>query len=243
MKSNFLRFAVALFSALAISAGIASAQQNVTVTGTVVDDKGEPVIGAAIQVKGTLLGAVTDEYGVYSLETRSNATLEVSSIGYATQEIAVNGRTRIDITLAEDTTELEETVVIAYGEARARDFTGAVQQINVSNSPQSMMGFTNPTEILRGNVPGMQVTPPTGVGQAGSMLVRGRRSLGASSNEPLLVVDGMIYKGSMTNIDPNNIESIQVLKDASSLAAYGSQAAQGVIMITTKKGLVGKPNI
>lgn len=243
MKSNLLRFAVALFSALAISVGIASAQQNVTVTGTVVDDKGEPVIGAALQVKGTLQGTVTDEYGAYSLETRSNAVLEVSSIGYATQEVAVNGRTKIDITLAEDTTELEETVVIAYGEARARDFTGAVQQINVSNSPQSMMGFTNPTEILRGNVPGMQVTPPSGVGQAGSMLVRGRRSLGASSNEPLLVVDGMIYKGSMTNIDPNNIESIQVLKDASSLAAYGSQAAQGVIMITTKKGMVGKPNI
>lgn len=243
MKSNFLRFAVALFSAFAISVGIASAQQNVTVTGTVVDDKGEPVVGAALLVKGTLQGTVTDEYGAFSLETRSNAVLEVSSIGYATQEVPVNGRTTINITLAEDTTELEETVVIAYGEARARDFTGAVQQINVTNSPQSMMGFTNPTEILRGNVPGMQVTPPSGVGQAGSMLVRGRRSLGASSNEPLLVVDGMIYKGNMTNIDPNNIESIQILKDASSLAAYGSQAAQGVIMITTKKGMVGKPNI
>ena len=243
MKSKFLKLAVMLLSALSLSVGVASAQQNVTVSGTVVDENGQPVIGAAIMVKGTLQGAVTDENGMYSIETRSDATLEFSSIGYTTQEIEVNGRNRIDVTLAEDTTELDATVVVAYGEVRARDFTGAVQQVKVADSPQALMGFTNPTEILRGNVPGMQVDAPRGVGAAGSMLVRGRKSLGSTSNEPLLVVDGMIYKGDMTNIDPNNIESMQILKDASSLAAYGSQAAQGVIMITTKKGLVGKPTI
>jgi len=243
MKSKLLKLVAMSFSAMLLSLGTAFAQQDVTVNGTVVDESGQPVIGAAIMVKGTVAGVVTDENGMYSIDTKSNAVFQVSSIGFIEQEVPVNGRTRVDIVLVEDNTELEATVVVAYGEVRARDFTGAVQQVNVANGPQSMMGFTNPTEILRGNVPGMQVTPPSGVGQAGSMLVRGRKSLGSSSTEPLLVVDGMIYKGDMTNIDPNNIESIQILKDASSLAAYGSQAAQGVVMITTKKGLTGKPNI
>jgi len=243
MKSKLLKLVAAAFSVFVLSLGTAFAQQDVTVNGKVVDESGQPVIGAAIMVKGTVAGVVTDESGAYSIDTKSNAVLQVSSIGYTEQEIPVNGRSRIDITLAEDNTELEATVVVAYGEVRSRDFTGAVQQVKVADSPQALMGFTDPTQILRGNVPGMQIGPPSGVGSAGSMMVRGRRSLGSTSNEPLLVVDGMIYKGSMTNIDPNNIESIQVLKDASSLAAYGSQAAQGVIMITTKKGMVGKPNI
>lgn len=243
MKSKLLKLVVASFSVLVLSLGTAFAQQDVTVNGTVVDESGQPLIGVAIMVKGTVAGVVTDENGMYSIDTKSNAVFLVSSIGYVDQEIPVNGQTRIDIVMVEDNTELEATVVVAYGEVRSRDFTGAVQNVKVADSPQALMGFTDPTQILRGNVPGMQVGSTGAVGSSGSMLVRGRRSLGASSNEPLLVVDGMIYKGSMTNIDPNNIESIQVLKDASSLAAYGSQAAQGVIMITTKKGLTGKPNI
>jgi len=243
MKVSFLKWAVLILPLSLFLGGTAFAQQNVTVRGTIVDESGLPVIGAAVIVKGTTIGAASNEDGAYSLETRSDAILEVSSIGYITQEIAVNGRTRIDIILIEDTTELEGTIVVAYGEVRSRDFTGAVQQVNVANTPQGLMGFTNPTEILRGNVPGMQISPTGGVGAAGSMLVRGRKSLGSASDEPLLVVDGMIYKGRMTDIDPNIIESIQVLKDASSLAAYGSQAAQGVIMITTRKGMAGKPTI
>jgi len=242
MKSKLLRFALTVVSFVALSIGIASAQ-NITVNGTVKDTKGEPVLGAAIMVKGTLNGTVTDEFGSFSIEVKSNAILEVSSIGYETLEVAVGGKTQLDVVLKDDTTELEATVVVAYGEVRAKDFTGAVQQVNVAKSPQAMMGFTNPGEFLRGNVPGMQMGHPGGVGEAPSMMVRGKKSLGSTSSEPLLVVDGMIYKGDMSNIDPSNIESMSVLKDASSLAAYGSQAAQGVIMITTKKGLSGKPTI
>ena len=209
MKSKLLKLVVAAFSVMVLSTGTAFAQRDVTVNGTIVDESGQPVIGAAIMVKGTVAGVVSDENGMYSIDTKSNAVFQVSSIGFVEQEIPVNGRTRIDIVMVEDNTELEATVVVAYGEVRARDFTGAVQQMNVANTPQSMMGYTNPTEILRGNVPGMQVGPPPRVGEAGSMLVRGRKSLGAASTEPLLVVDGMIYKGDMTNIDPNNIESIR----------------------------------
>ena len=222
---------------------VSFAQNSITVTGQVTTPSGEPVIGAALLVKGTLNGTVTDEYGSFEIECRPNAILEVSSIGFETVEVAVDGKNRLDITLKEDTTELEATVVVAYGEVRAKDFTGAVQQVNVAQSPQARMGMTNPGEFLRGTVPGMQMGQVGQVGQDPSMFVRGRRSLGSTTSEPLLVVDGLIYKGSMSNIDPNNIESISILKDASSLAAYGSQAAQGVIMITTKKGLSGKPTI
>ena len=243
MKSRLLKLVAMSFSAMVLSLGTAFAQQDVTVNGTVVDESGQPVIGAAIMVKGTTIGAVSDENGAYTIDTKSDAVFVVSSIGYVEQEIPVNGRSRIDITLAEDNTELEATVVVAYGEVRSRDFTGAVQQVKVSDSPQAQMGFTNPGQFLQGNVPGVQMTPPSTVGDSGSMLVRGRRSIGGTDQGPLLVVDGMIYKGDMLNLDPNNIESMQVLKDASSLAAYGSQAAQGVIMITTKKGKVGRPTI
>ncbi len=233
---------LAFLSSVLLSMGSAFAQ-NITVRGTIQDEKGEPVIGAALMVKGSMIGSVTNELGEYSLEVPANATLEVSSIGYATTEVPVNGRNTIHIILKEDTTELEATVVVAYGEVREKDFTGAVQQIKVAQSPQAFMGMNSPAEFLRGNVPGVQMAQSGTVGANPTMLVRGRRSLGSTSSEPLLVVDGMIYKGSMNDIDPNNIESISVLKDASSLAAYGSQAAQGVIMITTKKGVSGKPVI
>ncbi len=245
MKPQSLLSAKILVAAISLMlfGGLLSAQNTITVTGTVTTPDGEPVIGAALMVKGTLNGTVTDELGAFEIEARSNAVLEVSSIGYETLEVAIDGKTRLDITLNEDNTELEATVVVAYGEVRAKDFTGAVQQINVAQSPQARMGMNSPGEFLRGTVPGMQMGQSGQVGQNPSMLVRGRRSLGSTSSEPLIVVDGMIYKGSMSNIDPNNIESMSVLKDASSLAAYGSQAAQGVIMITTKKGLSGKPTI
>lgn len=242
MKSKLIALLLAVFSCLAL-AGTAFGQETVTVRGKVVDQSGQPVIGAGIVVKGTTTGTTSFDDGTYSLDVASDAVLEVSCIGYKSQEISVNGRTSIDVVLEEDAEMLEATVVVAYGEVRASNFTGAVQKVGVANTPQSRMGFTNPTEILRGKVPGMQISQTGRVGQTGSMLVRGRRSLGSSSSEPLLVVDGLIYKGSMMNLDPNNIESIQVLKDASSLAAYGSQAAQGVIMITTRKGTTGKPTI
>lgn len=245
MKSNLSKMvACALAATMMLLLGVSAfAQNSIKITGTVTTSAGEPVIGAAIMVKGTLNGSVTNEDGYYEIDAKPDAILEVSSIGYETIEVAVGGKDRLDITLNEDSTELEATVVVAYGEVRAKDFTGAVQQIKVADSPQSRMGMTSPTEFLRGTVPGVQMSQSSQVGVNPSMLVRGRRSLGGTTSEPLLVVDGLIYKGSMSNIDPNNIESISVLKDASSLAAYGSQAAQGVIMITTKKGLQGKPVI
>ena len=220
----------------------ASAQEK-TVNGTVSDNLGA-VIGATVMVKGTVKGVVTDESGGFSIDARVGDVLVISCIGYLEQEIKVSSETGfLEILLMEDSEELEQVVIVAYGQMRAKDFTGSVESIKVEDSPQARMGITDPTEFLRNNVPGLQITPSGSVGESSSMLVRGRKSIGSTTNEPLLVVDGMIYKGTLNDINPENIESIQVLKDASSLAAYGSQAAQGVIMITTKKGKKGKPVI
>jgi TonB-linked SusC/RagA family outer membrane protein len=212
-----------------------TAQTNRTVTGTVADEAGEPVIGASIVEKGTTNGTVTDMAGHFSLKAADNALLQISFIGYVTQEISVqtssvNGRPLL-ITLIENVKALDEVVVIGYGVAKKSDLTGAVVRADLTvmqNSPK-----VNALSGLKGIVPGLNVGVTTAAGDVPSISIRGRNSISGSTS-PLIVVDGIIYRGSMNDINPADIESVDILKDASSAAIYGSQASNGVMLITTR---------
>ena len=251
MKKLLLKFitlsVVCLFGVL--FANNANAQNQQGLTGTVTGNDGEPIIGATIFVTGTQNGTLAGIDGSFDLSNvPANGTIEVSFIGYTTQKIPVNSQSRIDIILEEDVLMLEEVVVVGYGTLRRQNFTGSVATTNISDSPVANISTTNALDLLRGVSSGIalsQSNPSGSAGEAGfepNIQVRGQRSISGDQN-PLLVVDGVIFMGSINDLDPNIIESMSVLKDATSLAAYGSQAANGVIMITTMKGKVGKPMI
>jgi TonB-dependent starch-binding outer membrane protein SusC len=232
--------------------------QTLNVTGKITDGEGtSPLPGASIVVKGTSVGTTTDANGEYSIAVEDeNTTLVFSFIGYASQEIAVGGRTRIDISLTPDVQSLEEIVVVGYGTQRRKDLTGAVAHVDVEELQAE--ATSNLTSMLRGNVPGLAVnynTSAKGIGSASDFLVRGETSVRRDednngdleeqreSNQPLVVVDGMLYYGDLSDINPADVQTIDILKDASSTAIYGSRASNGVILITTKKGKRGKPTI
>jgi len=230
-------------AAFAASTQAQTAQANKTnVSGTVRDNSGEPVVGAAIIEKGTTNGAVSDENGNYSLTVAPNATLEVTCIGFVSQEVAVNGAV-VDIILSEDNEFLEEVVVIGYGETTRKNFTGSVAKVEMKNSPVALIPSSNVYNILNGNAAGVYITSSGVAGGTPSINVRGQRSISSTSTSPLIVLDGVIFSGGINDIDVSTIESVSVLKDASTLASYGTRAANGVIMITTKKGELGKPVI
>ncbi|MDR3260217.1 MAG: carboxypeptidase-like regulatory domain-containing protein, partial [Tannerella sp.] len=217
--------------------------KDITVSGAVVDETGEPLPGVNISIKGTTTGVVSDVDGKYNMTIPdANVVLAFSFIGYATQEIAVGNRTVIDITLNEDTRQLDEVVVVGYGTMQRKNFTGSVSTVNVANSPVALSSRTNAMDALRGTVTGTVVSRESTAGSTPSIQVHGQKSVNGSST-PLVVLDGVIFMGNWRDIDPATIENISILKDATSLAAYGSQAANGVVMITTKKGTLGKPVI
>lgn len=229
-------------SATAAVKGNTFAQQTGTTSGVVKDATGEPIIGASIMVKGTKTGTVSDLDGKFSLSgIKKGNILEVACLGYVSQEITFQGGP-IDIVLSEDTTLLEDVVVIGYGTAKRKDFTGSVSSLKVETSPISMTNNTSALEALKGTVTGLDIGATTSAGGTPSMLIRGQNSI-SGSNEPLIVVDDVIFMGSLKDINPNDIASYDVLKDATSAAAYGSRSANGVIIITTKKGKSGKPVI
>ena len=236
MKKKLLLFAVMLTTALAAWA------QPRQITGKVADANGEPLIGVGIIVRGTTTGTMTDVDGNFSLNVPADAVLEISSIGYVSQAIPVGNQTRFDIVLEEDSEMLEETVVIGYGTVKRENFTGSVATVKVGDSPISNAPKTNPMDLLRGMTTGVQISQSGVAGANPSMQVRGQKSISGGSM-PLIILDGVVFKGSLMDIDPDTIESMSVMKDATSLAAYGSQAANGAIMITSKKGQVGKPMI
>lgn len=214
-------------------------QQGNVVKGKVVDIKGEPVIGATIKEMGTNNGAITDIDGNFSITVQPNASLEISFIGYKTEiQKAIVGKA-LAITLKEDNEILDEVVVVGYGSMRKKDLTGSITRVSPQNTTQSI---TSIVEILRGTVAGFSASLGTSAKGGGSMLIRGEKSIKAS-NSPLIVLDGVIYNGSLTDINPNDIESIDILKDGSAAAVYGAQAASGVVAITTKQGKEGKPTI
>lgn len=217
--------------------------QQLVITGTVNDSKGEPIPGVNILVKGTSIGSITDMDGKYSITVPTeDAILQFSYIGYLPEEREVKGLQVIDMIMVEDIKNLEEVVVIGYGISKKRDLTGAVTSVKTerieNEKPQAVQ------DLLRGNIAGLSVGFSTLAKGGGDFEVRGRNNVrSTSSNTPLFVLDGVIYQGAMEDINPNDIQSIDVLKDASSSAVYGAKAANGVILITTKKGKSGKPII
>ncbi len=220
----------------------ANAQEMKSVNGKISDSKGEPLIGVTVMVDGSSTGTITDINGNYQVKVPEDGVLVFSFIGFKTQKIPVTGKMKIDVTLEDDLEELGEVVVIAYGTTSSKNFTGSTTQIKTADSPLSEIPATDAMSVLKGTVPGMTVTQEQGAGQSSTLLVRGQRSIDGNT-DPLIVLNGVIFMGSMRDIDPSTIESISVLKDAASIAAYGSRAANGVIMITSKKGREGKPVI
>ena len=221
-----------LLTFLALGSALA---QTITVKGEVKDaNTGEGVPFASIQVKGTMTGTATDAEGNYSIDVPRNAVLVFSSIGYLNQEAAVEGRSVVNIMLAPDTESLEELVVVAYGTVNKKDFTGSAASLD--SKKLEVRPVTNATNALEGITSGVQFTSASGQpGSSGSIRIRGFGSINADS-APLYVVDGVPFDGSISNINSDDIESITVLKDAASSALYGARAANGVVLITTKKG-------
>ena len=233
MKKLFLL----LIAICAISLGM-SAQQ--VVRGQVTDPNGEPLIGATVQPVGGGNGAATDVNGEFSLNLPYNVkTLKVSYVGYKTQELPV--QPNMAITMSDNGTALDEVMVVAYGTAKKTSYTGSAEA--VTNKKLELRPVTDATKALEGNVAGLQVTSASGQpGSSPSIQIRGYGSINASS-QPLYVVDGAPFDGSLSSISPSDIESMTVLKDASAAALYGARGANGVVMITTKKGVEGRSNI
>ena len=223
---------------LAFSAASVFAQTEVS--GTITDeDTGEPLTGVNIVVQGTTTGTATDIDGNYSLEVSSlEETLVITYIGYITQEIPIDGQTEIDIQLAPDVRTLEDIVVVGYGTQERQQITGSVSSVKTEDFVQG--DVNSASELIQGKVPGLIVSSTDGGDPNGSSTIRlrGISSFG-STQEPLVVVDGIIG-GSLDNIDPNDIESIDVLKDASASAIYGTRGSAGVIVVTTKSGQMGQ---
>ncbi len=237
-KLKFFLSCVMLFAV-----GIIAYAQNINVSGTVVDSAtGEGVPFASIQVKGTMTGTATDGDGNYTISVPRNAILVFSSIGYINQEAEVNGRTVINILLAPDTENLEEAVItIAYGAAKKSSLTGAISNVNAEKleaRPTSSV-----TSALEGTVTGVQVNNSYGApGSEPSIMIRGNGTINGSTS-PLYIIDGVPFGGNISDLNPADIESLTVLKDAASAALYGNRAANGVILITTKKGKQGKVSV
>ncbi len=214
-------------------------QQQRAITGVVTDNLGEPVIGANVIEKGTTNGVITDMDGNFALTVSDNAVIQISYIGYIPQEIPVGNRITFRISLKEDSQNLDEVVVVAYGTQKKVNLTGAITSIkadNLENRPSS-----NVVNMLTGQLPGVTVIQNSGQPgeDVGTLRVRGIGTLGNS--EAMVIVDGI--ESSMNNVDPNDIENIVVLKDAAASSIYGVRAANGVILVTTKKGTIGKPVI
>ena len=233
-------FAVSL-AAPPESAGVnapMAVQQKVTVTGNVSDAAG-PLIGATIKVKGSSTGVVADMDGNFKIQANPSDVLEISYIGYITQEVTVGNKTKLTIMLEEEKHNLNEVVVIGYGTQRREAVTGSVA--NVSGAELNQIAATNAAQALQGRVAGVLMTQTSSKpGAEMQIRIRGQRSLNAS-NDPLIVLDGIPFMGQLSDINPGDIKSMDILKDASATAIYGSRGANGVIIITTVKGMEGTP--
>lgn len=212
------------------------------ITGKIIDEKGEPVIGATVLEEGTSNGAITDVDGEFSLKDVSeNSILTISYVGYKTVQLKASDKKLSNIVLQEDSELIDEVVVVGYGTVKKRDLTGSVASL--SSDVISSVPATSAVEALQGRASGVVVsTSNWAPGETPSILIRGKRSINAS-NDPLFVVDGIPVTGGMGEISPSDIESMEVLKDASATAIYGSRGANGVIIITTKQGKEGKTQI
>lgn len=235
MQKRFLLLSMLLFSLLTAWG------QSRDIKGKVVSaTDNEPLVGVSVLVKGTTRGTVTDINGAYSLSVNSNSVLVISYLGYLTAEIPVGDKSVVNVSLKEDLKGLDEVVVVGYGTVKKSDLTGAVVRANIKDFEKSPN--TNLIQALQGTVPGLSVGQVTSAGGTPSLLVRGKNTI-SGSDAVLIVLDGIIYNGSLSSINPADIESVDVLKDASATAVYGAQAANGVLLITSRKGRSGKAKI
>jgi len=234
MRNRFLLLFMLLASVVVTYA------QN-TVRGVVISATDqEPIIGATVLEKGSLNGTVTDLDGQFTLAVKNNAVLVVSYVGFTTQEIATEGRSDFRVVLAEDNKLLDDVVVVGYGTMKKSDLTGAVASANIKAFEKSPN--TNVLQSLQGTVPGLNVGQASSAGSDPSITVRGTNTISGNSSV-LVVLDGIIYTGGLSSLNPADIQSVDVLKDASATAVYGAQAANGVLLITTKKGAKGKAKV
>ena len=221
---------------------VSAQQQARRITGKVLDMNGEPIIGANVSILNTATGTITDMDGGFSLDCPEGATLNIPYIGYLAHQIKTSNETSLVIQLKEDSQAIDEVVVIGYGVVKKKDLTGAVSQLSAGTLKD--LKVSHPTQAMAGQLAGVQVQQVAGApGQSSTIRVRGSGSISASSS-PLYVVDGYpLGEQNLNSINPNDIESIEVLKDASASAIYGSRAANGVVLVTTKSGKAGKVNI
>ena len=237
--SSWQLLAVMLIVCMNVAVGFElHAQSNaITVKGKVMAD-GEPVIGATVLVKGVSTGTATDMDGNFTLNVASKAVLVVSSIGYETQEVPVNGRTLINVVLKSDVVALKDVVVVGYGVQKKVNLTGAVSSL--STDELEGKPIANVLEAMQGTTPGLVIQQGTSTpGSVPSINIRGLNTM--NNNDPLVIIDGI--EGSLANLNPADIEQVSILKDASSTAIYGSRASNGVVLVTTKKGKAGKVEI
>lgn len=216
-------------------------QQKKEITGTAKDKNGIPLPGVTFMVKGTTMGTVTDSDGNFMLSVPVDAKILVCSfVGMKTQEISLVGKTAIHVIMEDETIGLEEVIAVGYGTMKKSDLTGVVTRID--NTKNESLSNTNVIQALRGSIPGISISAGGNAGAGSEISVRGENSI-SGGNSALIVVDGIIYNGQIGNLNPNDIASIDVLRDASSAAIFGSKAANGVILITTKKGSTDKPTV
>ena len=215
---------------------------DIQVSGVVMNNQGEPLPGVNVLEKNTINGTSTDANGEYSLMVKDeNSVLIFSFIGYITQEVPLQGRSQINIELVEDVQSLSEVIVVGYGEQKRSDITGSIASL--PKERLEMVPNTTVAQALQGSVPGLMVlNTSAGAEPDMEIMMRGRNSI-AANNSPLVVVDGIPYGGNLTDLNPADIESIEVLKDGSAAAIYGSRGSNGVILITTKQGIEGPPTI
>ncbi len=225
-----------------VLATFASFAHTKNITGVVTDNEGQPLPGVTVVVKGTTIGVITDINGRYTLDVPADAqSLSISFVGMKTQELAINDRSQINVSLEEDAVGLDEVVVVGYGVQRKSDVTGSLARVSAEDLVE--MPVKDALQGMQGKAAGVYINNSQRPGEVGSIQIRGQRSITASSS-PLYVVDGMIQQsGGIENINPNDIESIDILKDASATAIYGSRGANGVVLVTTKLGTGGKVTV
>ncbi|MBT2163628.1 SusC/RagA family TonB-linked outer membrane protein [Zobellia barbeyronii] len=217
------------------------AQDNFTVTGVVTDEYDAPLPGATVVEKGTTNGVSTDFDGNYSISVANqNSILVISYIGYAAQEIPVEGKSQVNTAMEPSASTLDEVILVGYGSVKKKDLTGAISQVEADDLADQSTNSV--TDVLRGNVAGLSIGLSSGPKGVSNIRIRGNNGLSAGSN-PLIVVDGIIYNGDLSDIAPSDIDRLDVMKDASSAAVYGARGSSGVILITTKRGTSDKPTI
>ncbi|WP_159019881.1 SusC/RagA family TonB-linked outer membrane protein [Algibacter sp. L3A6] len=230
-----------LFYVCLMSFTLANAQ-SITVSGLVTDTQNMTLPGVNVLVEGSNTGAQTDFDGKYSITAKKGDVLVFSYLGMKTAKVTVGKSSEINVSLEEDIAGLDEIVLIGYGTAKKKDITGAVERVTLEDSPIALSANTSVLQAIRGATPGINIGAQNSAGTTPSILVRGQNSINGN-NDPLIVLDGIVFLGSVNDINPNDIASLDILKDASAAVVYGSRAANGVILINTKKGKTSKPVI